>query len=395
MKTIAFALFGVVFAVCSSGAAAGGVAPAEAAASTPTLSQAITSLRGNDGVSKVIQALTEDIPMTSAPAAYVLGVTGEQVPRYTTFRAFASGVERGVGKDGKLVNSVAAEIAPLLALKVLTLEDQIDWRTRALARTTFSVATTTASDNVSAKSAYGLHVVLYSRELDGAIDQAASAECRTVGRDFLNAQPDVGGSPGHELPPTPPALSPEQLKKVRDCQTAIDGILNRWNQTMIATGFGQAFKSADNTAATLKKASKVAWLTASYGFGSGSGSDANQRVGGLLTAHVRSERGGIADTPQAESPQMPEDADLVGLSLRGGKASFNALVEYSQRRSKVSGLDDELRRRLVFGFEYRIQKDLYISLGIGSENGRRDGKNSGMALANLKWGFGAEPILAP
>lgn len=395
MKTLASALLGVVFTALSSNALAGDAAAAATAASAPTLSQAIKNSRDNDTVSKVIRDLTEDIPMTSAPAAYVLGVTGEQVPRYTTFRAFASGVERGVGKDGKLVNSVAAEIAPLLALKVLTLEDQVDWRTRALARTTFSVATTTAGDNASAKSAFGLHAVLYSRELDGAIDQAASAECRTVGRGFLNAQPEVGAVAGNELPPTPPAPSPEQISRVAACQTAIDGILNRWNQTMIAIGYGQAFKSADNNVATLKKASKVGWLTASYGFGSGSGPDANQRVGGLLTAHVRSERDGIADTPQAGSPQMPEDADLVGLSLRGGKASFNALVEYSLRRSKVSGLEDERRRRWVLGFEYRIQKDLYISLGIGSENGRRDGKNSGMTLANLKWGFGGEPILAP
>jgi hypothetical protein len=175
----------------------------------------------------------------------------------------------------------------------------------------------------------------------------------------------------------------------------MDSILNRWNQTMLAVGFGQAFKSSNNTISKLKKANKVGWLTGSWGFGSGEGKDANERMGGLLTAHARWERDGIAETPGAATPQSLEDATLYGISLRGGKARFNGLLELTRRTSKIASLVDERRQRTVLSLEYRIQKDLYIDFGIGSETGRRDGRNSGMALANLKWGFGGKPILAP
>jgi len=376
-------------------AAAANAADTTGSENEPSLTQAIVDLKGNAEVAKTISALTEDVPMTTAPAAYVLGVSGDQVPRYTTFRTFAAGVERGIGKDGEIANAVTAEIAPLLALKVLNLEDQKGWARRALARTTFSVATTQANGNTHAQGAYGIHSVLYSRELDGAIDRAASAECRSAAKRFLASQPAVGTAVGNLPPPLPKPLSADELAKVESCQVAIDDILNRWNQTMVAVGFGQAFKAPNDSVGGLKRANKVAWITGSYGFGSGSGRDANRRMGGLLTLHARWERDGIADTPDAAVPQMPEDADLIGASLRGGKSYFNGLVEFSRRTSKISGLTDERKRRLVFGAEYQIQKDLYVSFAIGSESGRRDGKNSGLALANLKWGFGDKPILGP
>jgi hypothetical protein len=164
---------------------------------------------------------------------------------------------------------------------------------------------------------------------------------------------------------------------------------------MIAIGFGQAYRSDNNTVAGLKKSNRVGWLTGSWGFGSGEGRDANERMGGLLTIHVRLDRDSIAEVPDGAQPQALESANLYGLSLRGGKARFNGLIEHSQRLSRVTGFADERRRRTVVGVEYRIQKDLYLDFGIGSESGRRDGKNSGLALANLKWGFGDKPILAP
>ena len=375
----------------------GGMALAQSAPPQESLTSAIAKLKGNEGVSKAISSLSEDIPMTTAPAAYVLGIAGDQVPRYTTFRAFATALVHGVGKDGKSINSVSAEIAPLLALKVLTLEDQRDWARRALARTTFSVVTTEAKGEETARSAYGLQSVLYSHELDQAINLAGSPACTAAADQFLESLKP--GAPAPVLDPSGlpavPGADDALKRRVAECQTAIDNILNRWNQTMVALGFGQAFKSADNSVSGLKKANQVAWLTGSWGFGSGSGRDANERLGGLLTLHARLERDGIADTPGASAPQMAEDADLFGASLRYGKSRFNGLLEYSHRRSRISGLADENRRRTVIGVEYRLKEDLYLSFGVSSETGRRDGNNTNLALANLNWGFGDKAILAP
>lgn len=388
---LAVLLIGATTPICAADAEPA-VAPA---ASAPSFAKTIVDLKGNKAVADMISQLTEDVPMTTAPASFVLGVSGSEVPRYTTFRAFATGVQRAMGKDGKIANSVSAEIAPALALEVLTLEDQTDWFKRALSRTTVSISSVAGAADKPASSAYGLQSVLYSLELDSALDMAASPECRTASKDFLDSVPAVGTAVGVGVPAQPKPLTPEQNLKVKNCQATIDSVLNRWNQTMVAVGFGQAFKSTENKVSTLKKANKVGWLTGSWGFGSGEGKEANERVGGLLIAHARWELDGIAETPGAATPQLAEDANLYGLSLRLGKARFNGLLEYSRRTSKVAGLVDEQRKRTVVGLEYRIQKDLYLDIGIGSESGRRDGKNSGMVLASLKWGFGGKPILVP
>jgi len=364
----------------------------DAEKSKTSLSEVLSNFQPSDGVEKAISSLTEDIPMSIAPAAYVLGVAGEQIPRFTTFRDFAVELIRGVDDEGKLVNSLSAEIAPALALKALTLEDQKNWGLRALARTTFSVVSVAGSDSDKARSAYGVQSVLYSRELDRAIETAGSAECQTASQAFLDS---IKLGSGSDAPPSTPTVESEETKKsVAKCQDAIDNILNLWNQTMVAVGFGQAFSSPDSTVAGLKSANRVAWLTGSWGFGLSGAARTNENMGGLLTLHVRQERDGIAQTPGAATAQMPEDVDLFGASLRLGKSRFTGLLEYSERESKIAGLSDETRRRTILGVEYRLQEDLYLSFGIGSETGRRDGQNSDFSLANLKWGFGGKSILA-
>jgi hypothetical protein len=360
----------------------------DAQRSGASLASIIDKLPGSEGVEKTIANLTEDIPMTVAPAAYVLGVAGEQVPRFTTFREFAVALGRGIDNEGKLVNTVSAEIAPALALKALTLEDQKSWGLRALARTTFSVVAIVNADDGKASSAYGFQSVLYSRELDQAIATAGSAKCSTASQQHLDSLKNTSTLP--EVPKP----SAETMKGVAECQAAIDNILNLWNQTMLAVGFGQAFSSPDSTVAGLKKANQVAWLTGSWGFGMSGATRTNEDMGGLLTLHARQERDSVAETPGGATAQMPEDVDLFGASLRIGKARFNGLLEFSERTSKISGLPDEDRRRTLLGVEYRLQDDLYLSIAIGSETGRRDGRDSDFSLANLKWGFGSDSILA-
>ena len=378
---------GAALAVLATSVAA---QPADAQKPEESLATVVSKFKGANGVEKTISSLTEDIPMSIAPAAYVLGVAGEQIPRFTTFRDFAVELIRGVDDEGKLVNSLSAEIAPALALKALTLEDQKNWGLRALARTTFSVVSVAGSDSDKARSAYGIQSVLYSRELDRAIATAGSAKCMSAPQQHVDSL--TVGSGTTTLPGTP-VPSAEVEKSVAECQTAIDNILNLWNQTMVAVGFGQAFSSPDSTVAGLKSANRVAWLTGSWGFGLSGAARTNENMGGLLTLHVRQERDGIAETPGASSAQMPEDVNLFGASLRLGKSRFNGLLEYSERDSKVSGLPDETRRRTILGVEYRLQEDLYLSFGIGSETGRRDGQDSDFSLANLKWGFGGKSIL--
>lgn len=322
--------------------------------------------------------------MTTAPAAFVLGVASEQVPRFTTFREFAIGIGRGIDNQGKFSNNVSGEIAPALALHVLTLEDQKNWYLRALARTTISLVSVMGGDNPNAKTAYGIQSVLYSREMDEAIAKASSGECRSAAQDFLDKSTAVGSRSNTE-PGMSPELDQAAKDKISSCQAAIDRIVNRWNQSMIAIGFGQAFSSVDDKAAKLRKANQVGWLTGSIGFLSNNKS--NDDMGGLLTLHARIERDDVIDSPSDPSVKLLEDVRLFGANFRFGKARFHGLLEFSDRQSKVDSLGTERRKRTIIGAEYRIREGLYLSFAVGSERGRRDGNDTNLALANLKWGF--------
>ena len=102
----------------------------------------------------------------------------------------------------------------------------------------------------------------------------------------------------------------------------------------------------------------------------------------------------VAD-PADATRQLQELATLAGLNLRAGTRRVGFLAEVSARRASTESLGRETVRRRVLGLDYRIAPDLYVSLGAGSEGGRRDGKSPGFGTLNVKWGFGDKPIIAP
>jgi hypothetical protein len=67
-------------------------------------------------------------------------------------------------------------------------------------------------------------------------------------------------------------------------------------------------------------------------------------------------------------------------------------MEYSSRWGIVSGLPDEnMHRSFFLRMDAKIGEDLYLSWGVGSETGRRDGVSRKFALTNIKYAFWNKP----
>ena len=90
---------------------------------------------------------------------------------------------------------------------------------------------------------------------------------------------------------------------------------------------------------------------------------------------------------------MAESANLWALNLRVGTPRLALLAEHSRSQSRLTGYDDESRRRNFLGAELRLSEGLYFALGAASDQGARDGKSQRAALANLQWGFGDKPVI--
>ena len=366
-------------------------APPPAAASS-ALTDALIKAHNTQAISEMLKAMTVEMPVTTSPATFVLGAASTVVPRVSTFREFATEISNGVGQDGKIARSVAAEINPLLSLGPVSWRDyQASTMTRVLTRTTLSFATLAGESGNAAKAAFGVQSVLYSAEAQQAIDEAGRGNCAAIAKAFLSSDLPKKIIVGELVPMVQVA---DEAKEA--CKQKVQGLLTKWNPTSVSVGFGQALQSDSGKATGLSRASTMAWLTGTLGIDGGSAETAvEQRFGAGLTAHLRrsvNER--IAD-PADATASLNENATLAGLNLRLGNRKLAGLFEASLRHGRSPGMDIEKRKRYVIGLEYRINKDLYLVAAGGGDAGRRDGKSDRIGLMNLKWGFSPETLLDP
>ncbi|HEY0818260.1 MAG TPA: hypothetical protein VGD46_05755 [Rhizobacter sp.] len=334
----------------------------------------------------LVQAATLDMPVTTAPAALLLGVSGETVQRMGSFRAFSSQAARAFDAEGKLANAVAVEIAPALAMKNVTWEDVTKSRlARAWARTTVSFATKAKTSTTSAQSAFGVQALLWAPVMDGVLDLAGQGDCVAV------ANGDFGPPPSLE-PGTRQPLTENEKSAIEACQKLLDSQLTKWNQPKVAIGAGRRMASSDGTSATQPKNSTSYWLTAAYGEDlDGRDTDPTRRTGYLVTAHARSTSN--ATTRSIAGVDLPAKQRLLGVNLRFGNARLGGLAEYSVTKSRANSSEFKDRKRAVLGLEYKVDKDLYLTLGTARDTGVDAGTQS--VLAKIHWGFTKEPALLP
>ncbi len=338
----------------------------------------------NKSLDQLLQAATVDMPVTTAPATFLLGASGEAVPRLSSFRAFATQVGRAVDETGKIKNAIAVEIAPTLALRTTTWEDiERSQVMRILSRTTVSVATKAGGEAAPARSAIGLQSILYAPQMDAAIALSSNSKCTTAA-DAMDRSLPTG--PDQRL-----KFTPETLALIDSCQKDIDALLTKWNQTMVAVGGGKVLSSSGGTGVKPKDAAAI-WITAAYGGDlQGVGTKAEARLGYLLTAHWRRTR----NAPGVSTTGVDAFADqkLTGLNFRFGNARLAGIAEYSRTRADPSqGLVFADRKRSVLGLEYKVDADMYLTVGVARDTGLSGAEQS--VLAKLNWGFSKAPVLS-
>lgn len=332
----------------------------------------------------LVNAATLDMPVTTAPAALLLGVSGETVQRMASFRAFSSQVARAFDADGRLANAVAVEIAPALAMKNVTWESITKNRwTRAWARTTVSFATKTKTTTTSAQSAFGVQALLWAPVMDAALDLAGQGDCVAVANGSFGPPPPL--EPGTRQP-----LTEKERSAIEACQTLLDSQLTKWNQPKLAIGAGRRMASSDGSAATQPKNSTAYWLTGAYGGDLQSRhDDPIHRTGYLVTAHARSTSEVIATS--LAGTEVPARQTLIGINVRFGNARLGGIAEYSVTKSRADGFEFHDRKRSVLGLEYKVDKDLYLTVGTARDSGADPATQS--ILAKIHWGFNKEQAL--
>ncbi len=326
-----------------------------------------------------------DMPVTTAPATFVLDAAGQTVPRVSTFRAFSAQFARAFDAQGNLTNTVAAEIAPVLAIGRLTWQDIEDSQAYRIAgRTTVSFASKAAKGSNPSQGAFGIQSVLYSQQMDAAMKKGFAADCRSASKLIDDTPPPL--DPGGKI-----IFSKEVLEKVEACQVTIDAILTKWNQTVLVAGWGRRLGYEKDTGINVPD-STAYWITGSYGLDQESEKvPSTVRLGHLLTLHFR--RSNNLETTNTLGTDVLAKQKLTAVNYRFGNAKLAILAEYSQERYTASGSSFENRNRKMLGLEYLLREGLYLTLGVADDTGLA--KNKRALLTSLNWGFADKSSIFP
>ena len=366
---------GNAFACLAAGAAA--MAPAFAYAQSQALGE-------------LIKQATVAMPIATAPASFLLGASGENVPRLASFREFSTQAARAYDEKGNIANAVAVEVAPALAMGTTSWEDITKSQTmRVWSRTMVSFATKVGSDKAGPQSAVGLQSILWAPAMDSALAMAGTDKCRGIINSVSDALPVIDPATGK---PKPADISDARKKLAEDCQVKIDGLLTKWNQPMVAIGGGRSFAGTPETGKPKAKDQSSYWLTAAYGADTGDQASVESRTGFLVTGHLR--RTTRVSTTATDGTETDARQQLQGVNGRYGNSRLAILAEYSVTKSKAAGFDFKDRKRSIIGLEFKLgSEDMYLTLGTARDTGLPEAKQS--VLAQFHWGFGSSPTLLP
>jgi hypothetical protein len=356
---------------------------ASAAATVPNFAYAQSQALG-----ELIQQATVAMPIATAPASFLLGATGENVPRLASFREFSTQAARAYDEKGKIANAVAVEVAPALAMGTTSWEDITKSQTmRVWSRTMVSFATKVGSEKAGPLSAVGLQSILWAPAMDSALAMASTDKCRGIINSVSDAPPVIVDGK-----PKPADISDARKKLAEDCQIKIDGLLTKWNQPMVAIGGGRSFAGTPDTGKPKAKDQSSYWLTAAYGADTGDQASVESRTGFLVTGHLR--RTTSVSTTATDSTEIDARQQLQGVNGRYGNSRLAIFAEYSITKSKAAGFYFRDRKRSIIGLEFKLgSEDMYLTLGTARDTGLAEAKQS--VLAQFNWGFGRSPTLLP
>ncbi len=311
-----------------------------------------------------------DLAVPEAPAFVLLGVAPSEVNRPTNVRELGVALLNGVDKHGRLRVGLAVTAAPYLALRGRNLTLQAYRRSvlaRLLTRAQLSIGTSRAADDTASTDlGLGIRLVLFDAgdpRLDRAlVDSIAQLLLSTLppAPDRIDTTAEAG-----QTATFVPGLA-EQLDRLRAAAER-----RNWNKSRLEFGAGAAWSALSSAIDSLRYQGLGVWLTGAVGV----------QHWGQVVLHGR-----------FRQTSVPADVSSYGYGARlvVGATQLNWFGAVTATTDKPSGGSSDTRGRWTSGLEFRLIKNTWVEVGIGSEFGTGEG-NRLLSLANLRWGTDRQP----
>ncbi|MBK7532926.1 hypothetical protein [Piscinibacter sp.] len=332
-----------------------------------------------------------DLSVPSSPAFAVLGISPDKVQRPGTIRDFATSVVRGIGADGKPVNGVAIDMSPVSVFfkQLITggseyaadadshndLRLKNYWK-RAFARTTVSLATTSADSNGASKSAWGLRVGLIDQGDPGLYYKETAACLRKATMPPIKAGRDLTSTPADDA--------------VNLCNPLTNGVMEKplWAQPALYAGYGQSWYSKSGSLTDRAPDVKAFWLAGSYGMFVGKPTQELGALRTLLQGYLGRKLNDRTPDPNDATVLLREDSSDIIVRLKLGKDTWHGFLELGRSRVRLGNDTTEKLRHVALGAEFKLNfaDDTWLQLASVSERGFSNGKDNTGVTMNLKFG---------
>lgn len=356
-----------------------------------------------------LREVSIDLSVPKSPAFTALGLTPESVVRPTSPRAFATSLLSGADPRGNIQTGVAVETAPYLlyAGNNVTLKQYNDNYGILLAsRTQFSFATAKGAndEDEATRIALGLFVTPFDRadpRTDKKLLECFKNRIGTVHDDAVKFQDEIAPLVANGSPEWPTRLEKaiDQFEKraANEADVCRDEARKRnWNASAWSIGVAPTWTAPKGNASDLDWSGVGLWTSISYGFEKIPGLQENAQV--LWHTRYRSDE--LAPDPSGSGAFFKQNTltlagqlRIAGFSFREttGGPDLNFLFEAAYVKEDRQGRPDEKLFRYTAGIDYRIADNLYLDVSIGTEDGRKDGRDGRFGMAGLKWGFSDKP----
>ncbi|HKY27307.1 MAG TPA: hypothetical protein VJM12_05100 [Pyrinomonadaceae bacterium] len=330
-----------------------------------------------------------DLAVPESPAFTVLGVTPDTVVHPTTAREFATSFLNGVDQQGNFQTGLALDFVPYLTFfgdQTSLFSYRRSRMERLLARTQVSFATTKggSDEDEAARLALGVRLTLWDRgdpRLDPILDECYAGAVNDPSVVALRRQPGE----------TPEQTTLRETKRRAALATAVkpcndDARKRNWNASGWIVGLAPSWISETGKTSDFRWNGGGFWTSIAYGFENISGLRDNSQF--IFHARYRNNEI-VADTANA-GKFFSQDSLFFGGRLRvsPGLAAKSILsLEGTFIRSRRNKSDYDNASRFSFGFERRINDNIWFSLSMGGESGRANSSNQGFILSSFKWGF--------
>jgi hypothetical protein len=363
--------------------------------------------------------LGADFVIPDSPGLTILGLDPSTATHPKSPRELAASVLNAVDRDGNLQSGLAIDTAPYLLLngRNITRADYLgDPLTKQLSRVQLSFATTkgTQDSDKSVRAGLGLRVTpvdLGDPRTDRKLAECLFGLLQKKDAHIAAATQNLPPLCGEGIPaPCTPAdqWQAEHEKaaaaadaiydaKVDDCRKESGRRL--WNRSSFMLGGAPAWIASDGNVSSLTSSGGAFWATLAYGFDEFCEDYAPPARGVSNWLYYHAETlihfsylvdENLPSTSDASKRDSLSAGGLFRIGARWGAIGINGSFT---RDDPDKGPTDTFYSISAKG-DLRLTDSLWLSLSVGGQGGRSNGKDEGFVLSAVKWSLPEAPQFA-